>query len=164
MDKFTTREFRDALGKYATGVTVVTAMVGENEKIGITINSFSSVSLEPPLILYSLAKTYHNFEALSSVENFAVNVLDSNQRQISQTFAHAEEDQWKNVGFEISSRKNLILKPNLAVFECVPFNKINGGDHLVILGRVVGIYATQGDRPLLYFGGKYRGIRPIDDQ
>ena len=116
------------------------------------------------MILYSLAKTYHNFEALSSVENFAVNVLDSNQRQISQTFAHGEEDQWKNVGFEISSRKNLILKPNLAVFECVPFNKINGGDHLVILGRVVGIYATQGDRPLLYFGGKYRGIRPIDDQ
>ncbi|AWT59652.1 MAG: nitrilotriacetate monooxygenase [Rhodospirillaceae bacterium] len=164
MDNFTSREFRDALGKYATGVTVVTAIQGEKEKIGITINSFSSVSLEPPLILYSLAKTYHHFEALSSVKNFAVNVLDANQRQISQTFAHAEENQWNNVGFEISSRKNLILKPNLAVFECVPFSQTDGGDHLVILGRVVGIFSEEGDNPLLYFGGKYRSISPIDAQ
>lgn len=164
MNKFTSREFRDALGRYATGVTVVTALVGENEKIGITINSFSSVSLEPPLILYSLAKSYHYFEALSSVENFAVNILDADQGQVSQTFAHAEEGQWKNIGFEISSRNNLILKPNLAAFECVLFNKTEGGDHLVILGRVVEISATAGDDPLLYFGGKYRGIRPIDDQ
>ena len=163
MGTFTSREFRDALGRYATGVTVVTALVGENEKIGITINSFSSVSLEPPLILYSLAKDYHHLEALSSAENFAVNVLSADQREISQSFAHTREDQWKGVDYRVSSRRNLILQPNLAVLECVPFDRIDGGDHLVILGRVVEISANGEDDPLLFFGGSYRRIRPDED-
>ncbi len=159
MSSFTSREFRDAMGKYATGVTLVTAAIGDEGKIGITINSFSSVSLEPPLILYSLAKSYYRFEVLASAENFAINVLRADQREIAQKFAHTKGDQWARVDYRVSAQRNIILEPSLAAIECVPYDKFDGGDHVVILGRVVEVSTNSDDDPLLFFGGSYCEVR-----
>ncbi len=148
-------EFRDALGCFATGVTVVTAVGPRGELIGITINSFNSVSLDPPLILFSLNRRAYSMRAFLSAQAFAVNILRAGQEEISNRFARSLEDKWLGVEHEIWDDGCPILTGALASFECKTRHTYHGGDHVIFAGEVTRLRHDPDGQPLLYHGGKY---------
>ena len=164
---FSDREFRDALGLFATGVVVMTSAgnVGcgngdRNGYLGATISSFSSVSLDPPLILFSIGRHSKAFAAWQSVDSFAVNILTENQSAISTRFARALTDKWDGVSVCPGLGGVPLLSDALAWIECRSYAKYDGGDHLIIVGEVLSLSARSGagTRPLVFFGGKYRKL------
>ena len=155
---FTSRDFRDALGLLPTGVTVVSARSAGGELLGITVNSFTSVSLEPPLISFCLAKSVRSLEEFRKVESFAVNILREDQREISLKFAQSDDNKWSEVNYRTSARSNPILEPNLAVFECKHQEEYEGGDHVIVVGHVLNFETDTQERPLIFFRGRYSGV------
>ncbi len=152
------RTLRDALGCFATGVTVVTTMDREDQPVGLTANSFTSVSLEPELLLVCLAKSAGSLAAFQAAEQFAVNVLHIGQQPVSNRFARSGADKFADTDFERWEGGVPILKNSLASFECDRFAFHDGGDHEILIGRVRRVrYEPQRD-PLLYFRGKYRRL------
>jgi flavin reductase (DIM6/NTAB) family NADH-FMN oxidoreductase RutF len=156
---FDPREFRSALGAFATGVTVVTCMSQDGTPVGLTANSFNSVSLDPPLILFSLDRKSYSFAHFRAASHFAVNILADTQQEISRHFARPSEDKWRDVSFDVSGVGCPAFKDALAVFECSTHTIHDGGDHIIIVGKVVGFSHKAGD-PLLYYRGKYARIAP----
>ena len=157
---FDSRDFRNALGCYPTGVTVVTAVGPRREIIGITANSFSSVSLDPPLVLFSLDRRAHSLTAFLSTQHFAVNVLSREQEALSNQFATALGEKWQGVEYITWDSGCPILKGALASFECKIRHTYQGGDHVILVGEVLKIIAELVGEPLLYLRGKYRKIAP----
>ena len=157
------REFRNALGCFATGVTIVTALDPASRFIGITANSFSSVSLDPPLVLFSLARSAHSFEAFRRSRHFAVNVLAADQTELSGTFARPLSDKWEGVDFEVWDTDCPIIKGALAQFECRTASTHEGGDHVVFIGAVERMAYDPAKEPLIYYQGRYRELRDVDD-
>lgn len=157
------REFRNALGCFATGVTIVTALDPDGRFIGITANSFSSVSLDPPLVLFSLARRAYSFEAFRRSRHFAVNVLAADQAELSGTFATPMSDKWEGVDYEIWDTDCPIIKGALAQFECRTVSTHDGGDHVIFIGAVERMAYEPDREPLLYYQGRYRELRQVDD-
>ncbi|WP_225871469.1 flavin reductase family protein [Qipengyuania atrilutea] len=152
------RTLRDALGTFATGVTIVTATAPDGRHIGLTANSFTSVSLEPPLLLVCPARSAGSMPVLEKAEFFAVNVLHIGQQGVSNLFAAKGEDRFAETEFELWDRGVPILANALASFECRKYAEYDGGDHVILVGEVERVrYAPQRD-PLLYFRGKYRRL------
>ena len=161
---FSERDFRDALGMFATGVSIVTANCG-GERVAATIGSFSSVSLDPPLVLFMIAKSSRAFSAWSSVRQFAVNILDRGQRELSTKFAKALSNKWENVQPLPGVVTDSYLLPGaLAWLECETYRQYDGGDHLIILGKVQAIAHRGGANasPLVFFNGHYRSLMPTE--
>jgi flavin reductase (DIM6/NTAB) family NADH-FMN oxidoreductase RutF len=157
---FSGREFRDVLGLFATGVTVVTAMSSDGIRLGATISSFSPVSLDPPLVLFSLSRRAAAFKAWSAVEAFAVNILAEHQSAASTQFARAMTDKWDGIVAEYGANRCPLLTEALASIECSSYQKYDGGDHLIFVGRVdrLVVRNREESRPLLFFRGKYRRL------
>jgi flavin reductase (DIM6/NTAB) family NADH-FMN oxidoreductase RutF len=163
---FSDRDFRDALGLFATGVVVITSAgdAGDNGDrsgyLGATVSSFSSVSLDPPLILFSIGRQSKAFAAWQSVDKFAVNILSENQSAISTRFARALTDKWDGVSVCPGLEGVPLLSDALAWIECRSYAKYDGGDHLIMVGEVLSLTARSGadTRPLVFFGGKYRQL------
>lgn len=155
---FDQRIFRDALGCFATGVTIVTTLDPEGRLLGITANSFSSVSLDPPLVLFSLARKAYSFEAFQRSRHFAVNVLAADQSELSDTFAQALADKWAGVDFEVWDTDCPIISGALAQFECRTASSHDGGDHVVFIGAVERMAFDHAKEPLLYYRGRYRKL------
>jgi flavin reductase (DIM6/NTAB) family NADH-FMN oxidoreductase RutF len=150
--------FRDALGLFPTGVTIVTANHPQAGPIGITANSFSSVSLDPPLILISVANSARSLGALLEAPGFVVNVLRQDQKSLASRFSRSGEDKWAGVPFQPGYFGAPILPDTMAAFDCVHYAQYEGGDHLIIVGRVVAMeHSVEGD-PLLFYRGRYRGM------
>lgn len=156
-DSFT---FRRALGNFATGVTVVTARDASGTNRGITVNSFSSVSLDPPLILFCLDKDALSVDCLSVAERFAVNVLREEQHGLSVRFSMAAADKWDGVAYELWPGGVPVLRGCLANLLCRRENLYEGGDHLIIVGRVERLHTVEEGAPLVYFQSGYRTIGP----
>ena len=156
---FDSKAFRRALGNFATGVTIMTAQNAQGEKVGVTANSFNSVSLDPPLILWSIDKRSSSFAVFEQATHFAVNILSADQIELSNKFARSKDDKYANVDFELGAGNTPLLKECSAVFECERFNIIEGGDHWIILGRVVN-FQDNGRSPLLYHQGAYSSVLP----
>jgi 3-hydroxy-9,10-secoandrosta-1,3,5(10)-triene-9,17-dione monooxygenase reductase component len=157
---FTSREFRDALGLFPTGVCVVTACGEDGSLGGVTVNSFTSVSLDPPLILVSLARNLRSFPIFEVASHFAVTLLREDQRHVSAAFARTQGDKWADQQHRLGNVACPIIHPNLAAFECETYARHDGGDHILLLGRVIHLEKA-GDaesRPLLYFRGSYREL------
>jgi flavin reductase (DIM6/NTAB) family NADH-FMN oxidoreductase RutF len=154
------RAFRDALGCFATGVTVITTAGAKGEPIGITANSFSSVSLDPPLILFSLGRYAYSLKSFLSTHHFAVNILHEGQEEISNRFARASSDKWAGIEFETWESGCPILSDALASFECHIRHTYHGGDHVILVGEVIRMRANCGARPLLFLRGRYGGFEP----
>jgi flavin reductase (DIM6/NTAB) family NADH-FMN oxidoreductase RutF len=151
------RHFRDALAMFATGVAVITAPRGEGAPIGITVASFNSVSLDPPLILFSVDRRCLSLDDLCEAPRYAVNVLAEAQQDLSSRFAKAKSGKWDGIDFCTRDCNSHVLLPDaLATFECEPYAQHDGGDHVIFVGRVVRHQARQDGRPLIFFGGKYR--------
>jgi flavin reductase (DIM6/NTAB) family NADH-FMN oxidoreductase RutF len=148
-------EFRKAMGCYATGVTVITGMSAAGKPVGMTVNSFNSVSLDPPLVLFSLDRKATHFADFMAASCFAVNVLAETQQALSRTFSTQGIDRWEGVKFERWETGSPILPDTLAAFDCVTEARHDGGDHIILIGRVLKLgYAGDGT-PLLYYRGKY---------
>ena len=152
------RTLRDALGCFATGVTVVTTLDEAGQPVGLTANSFSSVSLDPPLILFCLARSSTNVERFRQAEHFAINVLHIGQQPTSGVFARSQADRFQDVAWETWDTGAPILSGALASFECGTEQIVEAGDHLVIIGRVRRARFEPRRDPLLYFRGKYRRL------
>ncbi|MBP6581659.1 MAG: alpha/beta fold hydrolase [Sphingorhabdus sp.] len=153
------RILRDALGCFATGVTIVTTMDAQGEPIGLTANSFTSVSLDPPLILFSLAKTSANLETFEKAGKFAVNVNHIGQQPAAGKFATREVARFEDVDWALREQGGSpILAGSLASFDCTTHAVHDGGDHVIFIGHVNhASYAPHRD-PLLYFRGKFRRL------
>ncbi|HMO76838.1 MAG TPA: alpha/beta fold hydrolase [Sphingopyxis sp.] len=152
------RTFRDALGCFATGVTVVTAFCPDGTPIGLTANSFTSVSLDPPLLLVCIANNAGSAPFLREAGRFAVNVLQIGQQPTSNRFAGKGEDRFAATPWEVGEYGTPVLTGSLSSFECARDAVHDGGDHFILVGRVLkAIFEPRRD-PLLYFRGKYRKL------
>lgn len=156
--RFTSREYRDALGCFATGVTVITGVSPDGEIIGLTASSFSSVSLDPPLVLFSIHLESLSLKTFLASQHFAVNVLREGQESLSQQFATHKGERWKNVDFITWESGCPILIDALASFECKIRHSYHGGDHVILVGEVMRIWAAEEGDPLLYLRGRYRRV------
>ncbi len=152
------RTFRDALGCFATGVTIVTAMTEEGKPIGLTANSFTSVSLDPPLLLVCIATSAGSAAVLDRATRFAVNVLQIGQQPTSNRFAGRGEDRFALTPWEVGEFGTPVLPGSLASFECERHALHDGGDHFILVGRVLKARFEPRRDPLLYFRGKYRRL------
>jgi len=152
------RTLRDALGCFATGVTVVTCVDESGKPAGLTVNSFTSVSLDPPLLLVCLHKQAASSAALIAAKNFAINVLQTGQQPASITFSTRVEDRFGTMAWSCGEAGAPILKDSLGVFECEHFAVYDGGDHHILVGQVVKASFDGGLDPLLFFRGRYRRL------
>jgi flavin reductase (DIM6/NTAB) family NADH-FMN oxidoreductase RutF len=150
------RDFRDALGSFATGVTVLTALAPDGQPVGVTISSFNSVSLQPPLILWSLACESPRLEAFRQARHYAVNVLAVDQVAVSDRFASREDDRFGGVRTVPGMAGVPLIEGCTAWFECSNEAHYPGGDHLIFLGRVQRFARGKGVEPLIFHGGRYR--------
>lgn len=157
------RKLREALGCFATGVTVVTARSLDGELLGITANSFNSVSLNPPLVLFSLDRRAYSLRKFEECGRFAVNVLDETQREISSTFATPLADKFSTVRYDFGRTGSPVLADALAVFDCSVRFRYDGGDHVIFVGEVLDLVVRADGKPLLYFRGKYRALTDLQE-
>ncbi|WP_029584115.1 flavin reductase family protein [Bradyrhizobium sp. URHD0069] len=148
-------EFRRVAGCFATGVTIVTTTGSDGEPIGLTANSFSSVSLDPPLILFSIARKLNSQPAFQKAEHFSINVLHEGQLSLAKQFAVALGEKWKNVHFEDGSFGCRLISEAAASLECEKYASYDGGDHVIYVGRVLKIKADWQRTPLIFWQGKF---------
>ena len=148
----TARDFRDALGRFATGVTVVTAASPEGP-VGMTANSFASVSLDPALVLWSPARASRRFGAFEAAERFAIHILGAEQEHLCRAFARNSAT-FDGIDWEADDDGVPILAGCLARFDCARHAAHDGGDHLIIVGRVLSAAAREG-APLVFSAGAY---------
>lgn len=157
---FDQARFRHALGRFATGVAVVTALAPDGGRLGITVSSFNSVSLLPPLILFSVARRANSFPAWQAARHYAVNVLSEAQEALSDRFAKPSGDRWEGVE-TVDGRNGVpLLTGALAVLECAAHARHPGGDHEIFVGEVEALRVgdTPVPRPLVFFSGRYRRL------
>jgi 3-hydroxy-9,10-secoandrosta-1,3,5(10)-triene-9,17-dione monooxygenase reductase component len=153
-NKFDPLEYRRALGSFATGVAVVTTIDNEGRKAGITINSFNSVSLDPPLVLWSIGEDSLYYDIFVAAEHFAVNVLATHQRDICNGFASRGTDKFDGMECGVGIAGVPLLPEYSAVFECRTEHRYDGGDHKIIVGRVLK-YEDRKTDPLIFYRGRF---------
>ncbi len=150
-------QFRQLLGRFATGVSVVTARAADGQPLGMTASSLASVSLDPPLLLVSVDRVNEMHHTLETVPHFVVNVLAADQEALSRKFAAVDENRFDAVGYRESRHGVPLLDGALAYIECVRHASVPGGDHTVFFGLVTGGTVTD-RRPLLYYRGGYANL------
>lgn len=158
---FSQREFRASLAMFATGVTIVTARTAEGALIGLTANSFNSVSLQPPLVLWSLAQAAGSMAALSTGSHYAINILAADQKELAERFASRREDRWKDVPFTEGVGGAPLLTGAAATFECFNRSRYEEGDHVIFVGEVERCTHRAGAAPLLFHGGRFYTEHPL---
>ena len=155
------RVLRDALGCFGTGVIIAAALDAAGAPVGLTANSFTSVSLDPPLVLFCLAKTAGSLPAFDAAQAFSVNVLHIGQQPTSTRFAKRGEQRFEVTPWEQWETGAPIITGSLASIECLPFARHEAGDHVVFIGRVVRARFEPRRDPLLYFQGRYRRLHLV---
>ncbi|MEQ1510127.1 MAG: flavin reductase family protein [Sphingopyxis sp.] len=152
------RTLRDALGCFATGVTIVTALDSVGTPIGLTVNSFTSVSLDPPLLLVCIANDAGTAPVLATADRFAVNMLRMGQQSDSNRFAGKGEDRFAATDWSCGEYGTPIIHGSLASFECARHAVHDAGDHFILIGRVLKAKFEPYGAPLLYFRGSYHHV------
>jgi flavin reductase (DIM6/NTAB) family NADH-FMN oxidoreductase RutF len=149
--------FRQAMGHFASGVTVVTTAAG-NDLYGMTVSSFSSLSLNPPLILICIDKGVPTHDILKDASSFVVNILEERQEHLSRRFATTSTDKFKGVAWHSGKLGLPVLDNTLAAIECTLRDVLDGGDHTIFIGEVVGAEIREG-APLLYYRRGYHELK-----
>lgn len=150
---------RRALGDFATGVCVVTAAPDGGPALGMTVNSFSSVSLDPPLVLFCVANSANGLEGWRRASHYAINVLAENQSAISNRFARPNADKWEGLAPEAGATGAPLISGAIAHFECAAEHQYPGGDHTIFVGRVVAFDRPRPNaEPLVFHQGRYREL------
>ncbi len=154
-----TAEFRAACGHFPTGVAVVTCSDPAGTPIGLTVNSFTSVSLKPPMILFCVDHSAFSRKVIASVETFAVNLLSLEQKDLSSRFAKPSDDRFQNVAFKLGTLGAPLLDGALVHLECRKAHTYEAGDHDIVVGEVIDLTIQPDDaQPLVYFKGQYREL------
>jgi len=153
------RDFRNALGTYATGVTIITSVGSDGKPYGITCNSFASVSLNPPLVLWSLVLYSSSLSAFQNATHFAVNVLGVSQQALANRFAKSSDDKFVGVEWTPGLGGAPLLGESVANFQCRSVNRYYGCDHVIFLGAVEA-FAYNRNEPLLFAQGGYGKFVP----
>ena len=154
---FDHREFRKTLGQFATGVTIVTTLGPDQSPIGTTCNSFNSLSMDPPMILWSLAKTAFSLPAFTKATFFNVHVLSAHQGHLSKKFSLSGADKFSGINYGKGNGGTPLLSGCTALFECKTAHQYDGGDHVIIVGTVLS-YESSDINPLVFYGGQYTSI------
>jgi flavin reductase (DIM6/NTAB) family NADH-FMN oxidoreductase RutF len=155
---------RDAMGHFATGVTVVTALEGPGRPVGSTANAVSSVSLHPPLIMVSLRNESETLAALTEAGHFAVNVLHEGQEGLANRFARRDDEAFRGVRWGLRDGRAPVLEGALATLECVVHDLADGGDHRIVVGRVAAVdHPDDHVPPLVFYRGSYSRLVPPPD-
>jgi flavin reductase (DIM6/NTAB) family NADH-FMN oxidoreductase RutF len=158
---FTQAEFRAALGMFATGVTIVTARAANGRLVGLTANSFNSVSLHPPLVLWSLARAAGSMAVFSAGSHYAINVLAADQQELAQRFAARGVDRWSGVVHTDGVAGAPLLAGAVATFECYNRSRYEEGDHVIFVGEVERCMHRADASPLLFHGGRFFAEHPL---
>jgi 3-hydroxy-9,10-secoandrosta-1,3,5(10)-triene-9,17-dione monooxygenase reductase component len=155
MAEIDSRQLRNALGCYATGVAVITTRSATQEHIGVTVNSFASVSLQPPLILFSLARAANTLAVFRQARHFSVNILSHTQEKLSNTFARPSSASWAELQYTEGDNGCALFAGSLAQLECNKAQELDGGDHIILLGEVTRVHQHEAADPLLFYRGRY---------
>ena len=158
---FSNQEFRAALGMFATGVTIVTARSTDGKLVGLTANSFNSVSLAPPLVLWSLARVAGSMPAFERGSHYAINILAADQHALALRFSAKAIDRFAGVPFKIGPSGAPVLDGAAAVFECFNRSRYEEGDHVIFVGEVERCAHRPGAQPLIFHGGRYFTELPL---
>ncbi len=150
-----TKVFRNALGSFATGVTIITTLDAEDGAIGVTANSFNSLSLDPPLILWSIGVQAYSYPVFAASKHFAVHILAAEQRALSDRFARPSTEKFNGVSFEHGLGGVPLFPGCAAVFECSTERCVEGGDHVIMIGRVERFSVNESALPLMFYRGRY---------
>jgi flavin reductase (DIM6/NTAB) family NADH-FMN oxidoreductase RutF len=153
-----TIEFKTCLSKFASGVTVITTCNKENEKVGVTISAFSTLSLSPPLILFCLGKKAFTINEFKECNKFAVCMLAEKQQQISNQFAYSE-DPWQGVESFKGEYGSDIIANCIAYLECEKYQEIDGGDHIIFVGLVLNAKTLSNSAPLIHYQSDYFSLK-----
>jgi flavin reductase (DIM6/NTAB) family NADH-FMN oxidoreductase RutF len=153
---------RRAMGRFVTGVTVVTTCGPGGKLEGVTANSFSTVSLDPPLVLWSLSRNSASFAGFHAASHFAINVLRCEQIELSRHFSTRQPDKLAGIAHEPGAGGCPLLANTIAHFECIRETTVDGGDHSIFIGRVLRASFSDGD-PLVFSGGRYQRSVALSD-
>ena len=158
MADFDSAAFRAALGRFATGVTIVTCVDAAGNRFGVTANSYNSVSLDPPLVLWSLAKNSRSLDAFQQAEAFAIHILSADQQELAMRFAsRGDGDKFEGLHLSTGEGGVPLFEECAAHFECRTENRFEGGDHVIFLGRVVN-FARGEHEALLFHDGRFARV------
>jgi flavin reductase (DIM6/NTAB) family NADH-FMN oxidoreductase RutF len=155
---FDGRELRNALGRFATGVCIITTVTDTQHALGITANSFSSVSLDPPLVLWSLQNNSDVYDVFSRPRHFAINVLSNEQQAHSNQYARKGQHRLDPAHYRLGKYGAPVMRDALVTFECELHATHEGGDHLIIVGRVREMHQRPSGEPLVFYCGGYREL------
>ena len=157
---FDSARFRQVLGHFPTGVTVITALAPDGQPVGLAVGSFSSVSLDPPLVAFFPARTSGTWPVIREAGAFCVNILAEDQEDVSRVFASKGADKFRGVGWRPASSGAPVLNDVVAWIDCRLEAVHDGGDHDVVLGRVAELEVEREDGPLVFFRGGYGRFEP----
>jgi len=152
------RELRDALGRFATGVCLITTTTKDGRALALTANSFASVSLDPPLVLWSLQKNSDVYDAYATPTHYAINILSDQQQDLSSRYARKNEHELDPDHFTLGADGAPVVGGALVTFECELHQSHDGGDHLIIVGKVSRMTDSGEGAPLLFYSGAYREL------
>ena len=158
---FTQLEFRSALGMFATGVTIITARAADGELFGLTANSFNSVSMHPPLVLWSLSGRASSLADFRAGSHYAINILAAGQQDLAMRFASKGPDRFADINFVEGAGGAPLIGGSAATFECFNRSRYEEGDHVIFVGEVERCTQQAGASPLLYLGGKFYNEHPL---
>jgi flavin reductase (DIM6/NTAB) family NADH-FMN oxidoreductase RutF len=158
---FSTPDFRAALGMFATGVTIVTARTADGALVGLTANSFNSVSLSPPLVLWSLARKAGSMLAFERGSHYAINILAADQHALAERFGSKSGDRFADLAFREGAGGAPVIEGAVAVFECFNRSRYEEGDHVIFVGEVERCSSRAGAQPLIFHGGRYFTELPL---
>jgi flavin reductase (DIM6/NTAB) family NADH-FMN oxidoreductase RutF len=151
---------RRVLGRFATGVAVIAADTPSHGLIGMTVSSFNTVSLDPPLVLFSVARKAYGLSPLLRSACFSVNILGMEHVEVSNRFARPGADKWSDTAFQMTQTGTPVLEGAIAAFECAHYAQHDGGDHVIVLGRVLALHCQHEVHadPLLFYCGRYHAV------
>ena len=158
---FSSADFRAALGTFATGVTIVTARTPDGQRVGLTANSFNSVSLTPPLVLWSLSAQSSSMPGFLQASHYAINVLAADQRELAERFAAKGTDRWSGLDVLPGAGGAPLIPGAAATFECFNRSRYDEGDHVIFVGEVERCTWREGASPLLFHGGRFYTEHPL---
>lgn len=155
------QQFRQALSQFATGVTIITTRLDNGSFLGLTASSFNSVSLTPPLVLWSLARAASSLAVFSAGSHYAINILAADQKVLAERFATRGGDRWRDVAWRPGVAGAPVLEGAAAAFECFNRSRYDEGDHVIFVGEVEHCSHRPGAAPLLFHGGRFYTEHPL---
>lgn len=160
---FDARALRNAFGYYTTGVVVVSTVTPAGQKVGVTVNSFTSVSLDPPLVLFCLLNNANAYQTWEQARHFTMNILTAGQQAVSNAFARPSSNSWDTVDHGVGANGCPVLHEAATSLECELHGHYPGGDHLIIVGRVTAVHeGPKHPVPLAFYRGKYGTYWGVD--